>query len=123
MKKIIFSVVVLLILAGCPPPNRTLSPEGRSVPMITSDLAQALPGRPLDRCTIKAHIETERSFPCLTANELTNMLRNMTAAAGGNCVIMTSYVDRESCMFDGGHAARGIALSCTEGVLKAAALK
>jgi hypothetical protein len=91
------------------------------VPMISSDLAQALPGRPLDRCTIKAHIGTEESFFCLSTSDLDSTIRNKAADAGGNCIIVTSYIYRDCQM--GAKAVRGIAISCAEDVLKAAALK
>ncbi len=123
IKITVSAVVAMLLLTGCPPPNRDLSAAGSSVPMIGSDLAQALPGKPLDRCAIKAHIETEDSFPCLTISDLNNMIRNKAAEVGGNCVIVTTYIRQAECTFGGGHAARGIALSCPEEALRAAALR
>ena len=120
MLKLVFVVIAArLILTACPPPNRDINPAGLKVPLITSDLVQALPGRPLDRCTIKAHIQTERSFPCLSTEELNNMIRNRAAEAGGNCVILTTYIEEAG---ECAHAARGIVLSCPEEALKAAAL-
>ena len=132
----VLSVLSVLYLASCttyqPVP---LTVEGAHVIFIGSELAQNLPGRPLDKCKITGHIELQeppKIDPCMTAmgpggavpycrpvSDLENMLRNDAAAKQANAVIFTGFI-HTSLGAQGicPNGIRGIAIQCDEKTVK-----
>lgn len=124
-----------LFIIGCALPQPViLTPEGAQVVFIGSDLAQSLPGRPLDKCKILGHIDIQEPPQmdagavllgirprCKTTTDLQNLLRNDAASKKANTVIFTTFTP-------GGMAGcwigvRGIAILCDDATLEAAGFK
>ncbi len=134
MKKYIVVLAGSILLSGCFGISKqlTLTPEGQAVAYIGSDLANSLPGRPLDKCKIIEHIKIHSDNPysssgCwpLDSQNFENSLRNETAAKGGNCVIFVTLLDQQrDPVFNNlcARGAQGIALSCDRDTLRAAGL-
>lgn len=101
-----------------------LTSAGSRVAYIGKDLAQALPGRPLDQCRIVAHLTVfaapAADWICLRSNSISAILRNEAARHGGNCVLFVNaehtYTAPLMCISE----INGIALSCPESVLQSA---
>ena len=111
-------IVLSLALFSCTEPRPQLTLEGRGVALMGSDLVQALPGRPIDKCKIIGHLTTEYTFLCFSSHDLGKKLRNQAGKLGANLVIETSLIDAER--LDCYHQARGIALVCDNETLDAA---
>jgi len=127
MKVIFFSVVLLVLLVGCTSPftSLPLTPEGGKVFLVGANLPLIIPGKPLDKCTVinQLTIYFENDYYRRYTNEgCDNALRNKTAKIGGNVAIL---VDHDSYIYSlepACNAVRGMALSCSEDVLKSAGL-
>ena len=112
-------VILFVVLPACAEPYR-LTPAGMNTTIIKGELAQALPGRPIDRCKIIKHLEVPEQSSCLSANAFKNMFRNEAAAAGANVVLLTGlYTPGPTACW---HGASGIAISCDDETLQAAGI-
>lgn len=131
MRLYIAITLLSLVTIGCISQPVVLTPEGMKVNLIGNELAQSLPGRPLDKCTIAGHSEIIhqeimglgdglllRNPSCKNEADLKTELRNDVASKGGNVGILT-MMERSrsgSCWI----GIRGIAIKCDDATLKAA---
>jgi|SRR3990172_5215021 len=137
MKKILL-LTMILTSSGCMMnPSVFLTPEAKNVSFIGNDLVASLPGRPMDKCQIKEHlditapaqVDVSRVFSTMVAPtpcgnikmDLKIMLLNEAARAEGNVAIFTTYtyITGTSACPSG---IRGIAVLCDAATLKASGL-
>lgn len=110
-------LLISFALMGCAPAYQQLTNEGAGVAYMGSELVQALPGRPIDKCKIIGHLTTGSSNRCYLTADLRTLLRNQAGKLGANLVIMTNLIDTgRECFYQ----AQGIAVLCDPDVLEAA---
>jgi len=134
MKKVIgmllLSIFSVIVLSGCIK-QIPLTPEGAKVVYIGVDLADKLPGKPLDKCKIIQHLTLQTDNPyapngCWSARQFEPLIRNKTAEAGGNCAVFVTLLNPQRDFISGlpcWTGAQGMALLCDDATLSAAGFK
>ncbi len=118
-----YLIIISVLLSACTYPYTVpLTPEGKRVILVGSELPLLLPGKPLDKCSILSnlYIYLSSSYRIYIPGSWDNDLRNKTAELRGNVAIKIrmeygSGTPNITSM-------QGIALNCPEEVLKAAGL-
>lgn len=123
-------ILSIISLIGCVK-QLPLTPEGARVVYIGVDLADKLPGKPLDKCKIIQHLTLQTDNPyapngCWPAHNFESLLRNKTAEVGGNCAVFVNLLNLQTDFFTKlpcWTGVQGMALLCDDATLSAAGFK
>lgn len=117
MKRLL--LVLVMLVPGC---TVALTPAGQKVTSVSSDLVQAMPGHPMDKCKIVKHLSVNVGgvSPCPGERAAVAALRNAAGETEANVLILTSVkTTSDGCVYSG----NGMAVLCDDETLRAAALK